>query len=66
MVRTAGEQRLSDFLLWESAYAELWFTRTLWPDFGAAHLAAAVRAFERRERRYGALPGGTQPLAESA
>jgi len=56
LVRTGGEQRLSDFLLWECAYAELWFSDRMWPDFGAADLAAAVAAFEARERRFGGLP----------
>ena len=56
LIRTGGEQRLSDFLLWECAYAELLFTPTMWPDFGPAELAAAVAAFGRRERRLGALP----------
>lgn len=55
LVRTSGEQRLSDFLLFESAYAELYFTSTLWPDFGAADLARAVDAFRLRDRRYGRL-----------
>ena len=55
LIRTGGEQRLSDFLLWECAYAELLFTRQLWPDFGAADLAAAVQEFHRRDRRFGAL-----------
>lgn len=58
LIRTAGEQRLSDFLLWECAYAEFHFTPTLWPDFGAADLADAVRAFTSRQRRFGALPAG--------
>ena len=53
LIRTGGEQRLSDFLLWESAYAELYFTDVLWPDFKEADLAAAVRAFAARDRRYG-------------
>jgi undecaprenyl diphosphate synthase len=53
IIRTSGEQRLSNFLLWQAAYAELWFTDTLWPDFGAAHLSEAVAEFARRERRYG-------------
>ena len=61
LIRTGGEQRLSDFLLWESAYAELWFTDILWPDFAPAHLAAAVEAFGRRDRRFGALPLGVLP-----
>ncbi len=56
LIRTGGEQRLSDFLLWECAYAELWFTDRMWPDFGAADLAAAVRDFAGRERRFGGLP----------
>ncbi len=56
LVRTGGEQRLSDFLLWECAYAELYFTARMWPDFTAHDLAAAVSAFGRRERRFGTLP----------
>jgi len=56
LIRTGGEQRLSDFLLWESAYAELYFTDMLWPDFGAADLAAAMREFRSRQRRFGGLP----------
>jgi undecaprenyl diphosphate synthase len=56
LIRTGGEQRLSDFLLWECAYAELWFTDAMWPDFGAIELAAAVRDFHSRERRFGGLP----------
>jgi undecaprenyl diphosphate synthase len=56
LIRTGGERRLSDFLLWESAYAELVFTRTMWPDFSAADLAAAVRDFHSRERRFGGIP----------
>jgi undecaprenyl diphosphate synthase len=53
VIRTGGEQRLSDFLLWESAYAELWFTDTAWPDFGADDLALAMASFSARERRFG-------------
>ena len=56
LIRTGGEQRLSDFLLWEAAYAELVFTPVMWPDFGAADLAAAVQEFHSRERRFGAVP----------
>jgi len=56
MIRTSGEQRLSDFLLWECAYAEFYFTQTLWPDFSADELTAAVTAFHTRDRRFGALP----------
>jgi undecaprenyl diphosphate synthase len=55
IIRTSGEKRLSDFLLWESAYAEFYFTETMWPDFAAAHLADALNAFHRRERRFGGL-----------
>jgi undecaprenyl diphosphate synthase len=56
LVRTGGEQRLSDFLLWECAYAELLFLPMAWPDFGPADLAEAVASFRRRVRRFGALP----------
>jgi undecaprenyl diphosphate synthase len=55
LVRTGGEQRLSDFLLRECAYAELYFTDCPWPDFGADQLAGAVAEFGRRQRRFGAL-----------
>ncbi|HET7696574.1 MAG TPA: polyprenyl diphosphate synthase [Vicinamibacterales bacterium] len=58
LIRTGGEQRLSDFLLWESAYAELYFTDVLWPDFTEQDLAAAVRAFAARDRRYGGVLSG--------
>lgn len=53
IIRTSGEQRLSNFLLWQAAYAEFVFTDVLWPDFGAADLARAIGDFRRRERRYG-------------
>jgi undecaprenyl diphosphate synthase len=56
LIRTAGEQRLSDFLLWEVAYTELIFTNALWPDFRGRDLAAALEEFAGRERRYGGLP----------
>ena len=55
LIRTGGERRLSDFMLWESAYAELLFTDLMWPEFGADELSAAVQEFHRRERRFGAL-----------
>ena len=55
LIRTGGEKRLSDFLLWESAYAELCFSDVMWPDFDAEQLRAAVAEFRRRERRFGAL-----------
>jgi undecaprenyl diphosphate synthase len=57
LIRTGGERRLSDFLLWEAAYAELVFSETMWPDFGAAGLAAAVAEFSTRQRRFGGLAG---------
>jgi undecaprenyl diphosphate synthase len=66
IIRTSGEKRLSDFLLWEGAYAELHFTDRMWPEFDAEDLAEALSSFSRRERRF----GGLQPLslepAESA
>jgi undecaprenyl diphosphate synthase len=65
LIRTGGERRLSDFLLWESAYAELVFTRVMWPDFDAADLASAVREFQGRERRFGAVPAAPVRLREA-
>jgi undecaprenyl diphosphate synthase len=56
LIRTGGEQRLSDFLLWEAAYAELFFTDLMWPEFGAEALQAAIQEYARRERRFGGLP----------
>ncbi len=55
LIRTSGELRISNFLLWQIAYAEIWVTDTLWPDFGKQHLYEAVIAFQKRERRYGGL-----------
>ncbi len=57
LIRTSGERRLSNFLLWQCAYAELVFTPTLWPDFGKADLEAAIDDYQRRERRYGGTGG---------
>lgn len=57
LIRTSGEQRLSNFLLWEMAYTELLFLDVLWPDFGREHLEAAIRDYSRRERRFGAHGG---------
>ena len=54
LIRTSGEQRISNFLLWQLAYSELVFVDTLWPDFAADHLKAAISEFQRRDRRYGA------------
>lgn len=53
LIRTSGEVRLSNFLLWQAAYAEMWFTEVLWPDFTPAHLEEALASFAQRERRYG-------------
>jgi undecaprenyl diphosphate synthase len=53
LIRTGGEHRISNYLLWQCAYAELYVTDTLWPDFSPAAFDAAVREFARRERRYG-------------
>lgn len=61
LIRTGGEQRMSDFLLWESAYAELYFTDVQWPDFTEADLAAAVQAFAARDRRYGGTHASHHP-----
>lgn len=64
LIRTGGEQRLSDFLLWECAYAELCFLEKRWPDFAAADLALAVSEFHRRERTMGRLPAVAVPPPE--
>lgn len=56
LIRTGGEQRLSDFLLWECAYAEFYFTNVMWPDFDEDELARAIAVFHSRERRFGAIP----------
>ena len=53
LIRTSGEQRLSNFMLWQAAYAEFWFTDTLWPDFNKKELSKALESFAGRERRYG-------------
>src|SRR5260370_23609819 len=60
LIRTSGEQRISNFMLWQCAYAELVFVDTLWPDFGKEHLEQAIAEFRRRERRYGGV-GGCRP-----
>jgi undecaprenyl diphosphate synthase len=65
LIRTGGEKRLSDFLLWESAYAELWFTDRMWPDFDAGDLDRAIKEYRSRERRFGGIlqPGpDAQPM----
>jgi undecaprenyl diphosphate synthase len=65
LIRTGGEQRLSNFLLWEAAYAELYFSPRLWPDFTVADLEDALAAFAARERRFGLTgrqrAGGLRP-----
>ena len=65
LIRTGGERRLSDFLLWESAYAELVFVDTFWPDFDEAAFESALREFGRRERRFGGLPSAVAPAGYS-
>jgi len=55
LIRTSGEMRISNFLLWQIAYTELWITKTLWPDFGAADLYRAVADFQQRSRRFGGV-----------
>jgi undecaprenyl diphosphate synthase len=57
LIRTGGEQRISNFLLWGSAYAEFYFTDQLWPDFDAASLYRALEDYQSRERRFGLVPG---------
>jgi len=63
LIRTSGEKRLSNFLLWQSAYAELYFTEMLWPDFSRAALFEALRDYAARRRRFGGLdePGEGEP-----
>ena len=58
IVRTSGERRISNFLLWEAAYAEFVFQDVLWPDYGPQHLKAAIDEFKGRDRRYGAVEAG--------
>jgi undecaprenyl diphosphate synthase len=62
VIRTSGEMRLSNFLLWQAAYAEIYVTKTLWPDFRGTHLLEAIQEFQRRERRYGGL---NEPITHS-
>jgi undecaprenyl diphosphate synthase len=57
LIRTSGEMRLSNFLLWQAAYAEIFVTNTLWPDFRGSELLEAIEAFQQRERRFGGLIG---------
>jgi len=64
LIRTGGEKRLSDFLLWECAYAEFYFSDRMWPEFGAADLDEAVREFGHRERRFGTVPAAASTSVE--
>jgi undecaprenyl diphosphate synthase len=63
LIRTAGEMRISNFLLWQISYAELWITPTLWPDFRGDDLLHACRAFASRERKFGGLPTSAAAMA---
>lgn len=65
LIRTGGEQRLSNFLLWQSAYAELYFTETLWPDFDAAAYASVLQAFAGRQRRFGQTGEQVEAIARA-
>ena len=60
MIRTSGEHRISNFMLWQLAYAEFHFTSVLWPDFRKEHFFAAIRDYQHRERRFGGLPKAQQ------
>jgi len=64
LIRTSGEMRVSNFLLWQIAYAEIWVTDTLWPDFRCRHLFEAILAYQKRDRRYGGIKPA--PVAVSA
>jgi undecaprenyl diphosphate synthase len=64
LIRTSGEMRVSNFLLWQIAYSEIWVTETLWPDFRRRHLLEAIVAYQKRDRRYGGIR--TSPLALGA
>ena len=64
LIRTSGEMRVSNFLLWQIAYSEMWVTETLWPDFRRRHLLEAIVAYQKRDRRYGGIH--TSPVALGA
>jgi len=64
LIRTSGEMRVSNYLLWQIAYAEIYVTETLWPDFRRRHLLEAVLAFQKRERRYGGIAPGQEVIAK--
>ena len=60
LIRTSGEQRISNFLLWQIAYSEIYFTEVLWPNFGTAEFLQAIRTYQQRDRRFGGLTPETQ------
>jgi undecaprenyl diphosphate synthase len=66
LIRTSGEMRLSNYLLWQVAYTEIFVTERLWPDFRGIHLLEAIADFQRRERRYGGLSDGSGVVDEEA
>ena len=66
LVRTSGEMRISNFLLWQIAYTEIFVTERLWPDFRGIHLLEAIAAFQRRERRYGGLGDSVGEVEEDS
>jgi undecaprenyl diphosphate synthase len=66
LIRTSGEMRVSNFLLWQIAYAEIWVTDALWPDFRMKHLLQAITDYQKRDRRYGAIGSPGDTLASSA
>ena len=66
LIRTSGEMRISNFLLWQIAYAEIWVTDVLWPDFRRRHLLQAVVDFQKRERRYGGIQPADAPRSQSS
>ena len=65
-MRTSGEMRVSNFLLWQIAYSEIWVTNTLWPDFRRRELFEAILDYQRRERRYGGVSSDEAVLAPQA
>jgi undecaprenyl diphosphate synthase len=64
LIRTSGEMRVSNFLLWQIAYSEIYVTETLWPDFRRRHLLEAVLAYQKRERRYGGIASPAATVAQ--
>jgi undecaprenyl diphosphate synthase len=66
LIRTSGEMRLSNYLLWQIAYTEIFVTERLWPDYRGIHLLEAIADFQRRERRYGGLGEGSGEVDEEA